>query len=77
MTEKKKSSPLTHVRDWLLKSLRRKETDGPLIEAADVLYFGGLFLAAAGVYQYSPRLGLIVAGALLLLTVRPLWHWIK
>lgn len=76
MTEKKKSNPLTRPREWLLKALRRNNTD-PLIEAADVLYFGGLILAAAGVYQYSPRLGLIVTGALLLLTVRPLWHWIK
>lgn len=75
MTEKKKSS-LLRVRGWLLKALRRNNAD-PLIEAADILYFAGLILAAAGAYQYEPRLGLIVTGALLLLTVRPLWHWIK
>lgn len=60
-----------------MESLRKTETDGPLVEAADVLYFGGMILVTAGVYLYKPRLALIVAGALLLLTVRPLWHWIK
>lgn len=43
----------------------------------DVLYFAGLALVTAGVWLHDASLGLIAAGVILLLTVRPMTRWIK
>lgn len=67
----------TSGRVWLANSLRKIQGDGPLIDLSDILYFGGIALVGVGTYQQSKSIGLIVTGAILLLTVKPLIHWIK
>lgn len=44
------------------------------VDIADAVFFLGVFLIAIGL---GGRPGVIAAGAMLVLSVRPLWGWIK
>lgn len=67
---------LRRLRQWLL-GLLRKPGDAWIIDLSDILYFGGIVLVGVGAYQHDVGAGLIVTGVLMLLTVKPLLHWLK
>jgi hypothetical protein len=52
--------------------------DGVIKLGVDGLSFlAGWILLTIGVACYDPRAGAIAAGAILLLSLKPLWKWIK